>query len=535
MADSSPYQHIEKTWREIERKRSHEDAEFDKYVRDVLSSIDNEKEIKLAQHEADTKTKETELAAEEQEKSKELEAAHLREREALDARHKAQTTDRERDQQAVMSRLRDERSTAWEQLRIFFSNKKDNVQSGLDSCKATLKADRLFEDDEIQKNLFKAMVEQSNQTIEVASSGAASSCAELPPQRILNFKTRIPATSTEEKPTRAVEKGSVSTADLHTSRSRGASSQVTPTKRSMAESPYENIQPPSLRRAVSENIRPATAENVLNLSSPPAPSKLFGSSKTSLPVTPCRRPASPSYLVPPSSSFSQAAIRATSQAAAPSTPLRISRQTISANSRLNGSSLPPPADTSLLMTPTPPRAMLRSPFKSSSQHREISPGVPRQSAEFSSQQDSLPGPTNQNRPLCLNFEIIAVRYKTSDGENFVWTREAEEGPKYYRLSDNTYRPVLKQGRSCGTPEWIIDPSRVWFLKYNLEAALLYINRKKGDAKTGNAGKEMWVKFKDEIHLEGFLKSYKENWEHIKIDKLDLDDDEVPLSMAKSCR
>tara|TARA_R110002060_G_scaffold62957_1_gene72282 strand:+ start:637 stop:804 length:168 start_codon:yes stop_codon:yes gene_type:complete len=55
------------------------------------------------------------------------------------------------------------------------------------------------------------------------------------------------------------------------------------------------------------------------------------------------------------------------------------------------------------------------------------------------------------------------------------------------------------------------------MKYYSEAALLYINR----SKAGNAGKEMWVKFKDGGILKEFLENYKENWQHTKIDKLDM--------------
>ena len=55
------------------------------------------------------------------------------------------------------------------------------------------------------------------------------------------------------------------------------------------------------------------------------------------------------------------------------------------------------------------------------------------------------------------------------------------------------------------------------MKYYSEAALLYINR----SKVGNAGREMWVKFKDAEILKGFLENYKESWGHTKIDELDM--------------
>ncbi|PVH89738.1 hypothetical protein DL98DRAFT_523633 [Cadophora sp. DSE1049] len=535
MDHSSLYQRLVSRRREIMNQRLLEDATFKAYENDSYSDIQTKKDAKITEHNANAQRDETELGERENTKLAEVETRHRHELDELIARHEHEAADLKSAREFAVSKLLQEQKTALEKLEDFYTGKEDKARAKIEELKITLKNSRDDEDAKLSKELFEALDEESSQTIEVDSPGVSVSNAGQSLQHIVNFKTRLATSYAEQSSTGEFEQQSPSNEGRQTPKSQlRVGSQVTPTKRSMADSPCENRQPPSFHRFVSENFRPVAVGDIFNSSSPPASSELSVSPNAYLPAIPDPPPESPSRPISISSASSQSTVQGSFQDTQPATPRFNRRQTIGTNGRANGINLQPPADLNLL-TATPPRAMLQSPFKSNSQGRSLSSNTPRHSPKSSPQQNSSPASVRWGRPVCVNFEITEVRYNYADGGFYHWTREAEEGPRYFRLSENSYRPVLKHGKKCGTVEWNIDPSRVWFLKYNLEAALLYINRSKADVKTGNAGKEMWVKFKDQLVLEGFLTSYKENWEHIKIDELDLDEDDVPLSMAKSCR
>ncbi|KAH7419209.1 hypothetical protein BKA64DRAFT_633907 [Cadophora sp. MPI-SDFR-AT-0126] len=543
MDEWSLYQRLLKERREVTDQRKLEDTTLKDHEDKTYSDIKNRKDAEIAEHNGNAQKEKTELEERENAKWAEMKNRHCLELKNLTTKHEREAADMKRARESAMDTLSANQTTALKKLENSYEAEEDRSRAEIEDLKITLENDRANDDAKLSKKLLEALDEENNQTIEVDSPGVSISNAEQSFQQIVNFKTRLAASSTEQSPMRQCEQQSSSNESGQTPRSHlQVSSRVTPTKRSMADSPSENRQPPSLRRVVSENVRPKTLEDVFSSSSPPASSNLSIYPKTFPSATPDLQPASSFQPIFTSSASPGSSAQGSLQNSQPVTPQANHLRTIVGDGSPKGMSLEPPVHMNqLLATPsrlsriaTPPS--LQSPFNPGSQRRSLSCNTPRHTPRSSPQQNPSPASAKQGRLVCANFEITSVRYNYADGANVSWTREAEEGPRFYRLRDNKYQPVQKHGRQCGSAEWIINPSRVWSMKYNSKAALLYINRRKADPKTGgNAGKEMWVKFKDEVVLEEFLKSYRENWEHIKIDELDLDDDEVPLSMAKSCR
>ncbi|KAH7342807.1 hypothetical protein BKA65DRAFT_478679 [Rhexocercosporidium sp. MPI-PUGE-AT-0058] len=499
MEGSSPYHQLEKQRRDTNSRRAQEDADFAADQDNILSNMRNEKDQMLSQLLADAEIEEAKLAS---------------------------TCARKKDAEQAMSQFAEKNKADKELLLNTYANKKVEAEIEFECKKKQQQADRAAKDQKRKDELWNIMGEQSSLTIEVEPRVVATTAAPAAePLHRGHFNAGCSvsaAAAVLESPAKGVEQASLlmrgpptpqtPQSQLH---SQPRVNSITPTKRRMAEGSYENSTPPNLRRFVSDSIRPAADGNISATSSSPASSNEFPSPTTILSRPPNPHLPFPARSISVSSAASQSTTRGSQQNAEHSTPQGDRRQTMGAN-----------------CSPSGTNSKQLSPFKPTSQPGTITPTTPRPMSRSSFLSSSSPLPAVGGTAVCANFEIISVRYSYAAGGGFFhWTRESDEATRYMRLSQDIYRPVLQQGRRTGSIEWTIDPSRVWGLKYDTGNDLVYIKRSKTDSKTGNAGKDMWIVFKDEDNFNRFLESYREHWPHNKVEVIGMDD-EVPLSMLK---
>jgi len=419
MDESSPYHRLVKQRRETTRRRLTEDAEFKEHVDKTYSDIQNKKDTDMAEHSAKFQREEIELQEREDTEMSEMETRHCQELQDLTAGQELETAERQRLHDSAMSKLSDEQTSALEKLQNYYGEEEDKARVKIESLASILKTNRDAEDADLSRQLLEALDEENDQTIEVESPGVSVSNTGQSLLSITNLKARLESSSSEQSPTRGSAQQSPQTPQSHLR----VSSQVTPTKRLMAESPCENRPPPSMRRVVSENLRPGAAEDILTSSSPPASSRLFVSPKAQSSKSSDLHPGSPSRPM----SISSAPSQSTAQGSFPTTQLanaqanysQVNREKYQAD-RTNPRS---PADRSqILSTPCRPiraatasRSKLASPFRPVNQNRSFSANTPVASPSSSSQQGSPPSSTKQCRPVCANFEITEVRYNNAGG------------------------------------------------------------------------------------------------------------------------
>ena len=352
----------------------------------------------------------------------EIETRHRQEFEELTSRHQRETAERQKLRTTAMSKLLDEQTTALEQLQNYHGEEEEKARVEIENLLSILKNNRDTEDAKLSRLLLEALDEENDQTIEVESPGVFVQSAGQSLLHITSFKARLASSSSEQSPTRETAQQSPQTPKALLQ----DDSQVTPTKRQMAESPCENRPPPNLRRVVSDNVRPGKLEDIYYLSSPPASSELFVSPKAQSSATPDPQPSSLSRPV----SISSASSQSKAQGSFPITQLANSQPNYVEFNRGNDSAdridLRSPADRSqLLSTPCRPmraatasRSKLASPFKPVNQNRSFSANTPVASPNSSSQQGSPPSSTKPSRPVCADFEITELRYNNAGGKSF---------------------------------------------------------------------------------------------------------------------
>ncbi|KAG4441265.1 hypothetical protein IFR05_003256 [Cadophora sp. M221] len=539
MDGASAYHQLEMQGRHAKTRRDQEDADFAAYQEKTLSDIQMEKDQKLTQLVADAKAEETKSEDVEKETSDLLEANQQRELEELRAKHEAQTSPRKGDAEHAMKRLTEKNEADKELLLSTYADKRVAAETEIEDKIQQLLLGRAMEDQAWSAELCRIADERSSQTIEVQPRVATYT-----PDRAaepLQRRSVSAAATVLESTDRSTDQINLLMRGLESTKARPRVSSVTPTKRTKTKSSYENRTPPSLRRIVSDNIRTAADGDIFTTPSSSSSSNAFPSPTELLSRHPKLAPTvTPTRSVSISSASSQSATQRPGQITRSPTPHNDRRQTVGTNGRPSGMNghqtdglLQPCGQTQSTSFATPPKLMLSSPFKPTNHPQGISPTA-REPMSRNIFQKYLPDQLFSSACPSRNKNLCQLRDSFCGGF-YSWAHDSAEPTRYLRLSQGVYKPVLQQGRKTGSLEWTIDPSRIWVLKYDTDNSLVYIKRSKANNKTGVAGGEMWIVFKNEENLKGFLESYRTNWKNNSVQEIGFDDDDIPLSLMKKRR
>lgn len=427
MDGASPYHQVELQRWHTKIQRAQEDADFAAYEEKTLSDIQKEKDQKLAQLVADAKAEEAKLKAAEKEASDLLESHQQRELEDLLTKHEGQTALRKRDAEHATKQLTKKNEADKELLLSTYADKGFKAETEIQNQMQQRQLDRAMEDQTWSAELCRIADEQSRLTIEVQPRVVASTPAHAAePLQRGHFQRRSvsAAAAVLESPVRGTELNMLMRGP-ETTQPRSRVSSVTPTKRTMADSPYENRTPPNLRRIVSDNITPAADGDIFTTSSSSASSGGLPSPTALLSRLPeFTQGATPARSVSISSASSQSTTQSPGQITQSPTPHSNRRQTIGTNGTSNGMNerlvdgfLQPQSSAQARSTScaTPPKFSLGGAVKPASQPQGISPSTPIPLSRATFQTNSSPLSASRGTTISVNFEIVSVRYSYASG------------------------------------------------------------------------------------------------------------------------
>ncbi|KAL2075674.1 hypothetical protein VTL71DRAFT_617 [Oculimacula yallundae] len=545
MEELSPYQRLENLRRATKNDRLQQDAEFAERRNREFASIENERNEKLREFLARIQPEEDNLRITEASISAQLELTQKTELESLLAKHKEETVARVRESTAAIAQLTDKNKADEDILWSYYEEKRLHTENEFKDMKKGLLETRTLEDQKLSEDAFKVVDQQSDLTIDVATHNGDIEMSRLTSTARSqsgstidvathdgDIRTSTPTSTGRSQqhlyktPTRSVSAAAIYESPLgktdevnmlrgysQTPQSHPRQASVTPSKRRLPESPFENVTPP-MRRKVSEKKKSVVDGTTFGSANSSAPFNPLFTSTTSANNSQSTPSATPVHAVSISSDSSHSTTQSMQNPSQLSGP----------GSELNRGYHTPANITSEVGDMY---NVNNTPSRTTSQRQTLPPSTPESSARASALQSSPLSASRRKTTLSDNFEIVAVRFNYATGGQYSWTHEPGDPPRWYRLRKNTYEPVLKKGVSTGSAEWHIRPSRIWSLKHDANSCLVYITRKM----IGNAGKDMWITFKDRVHLDGFLESYRKGWEFNKVGEIG-SDDEISISMMK---